>query len=254
MSTFVELVNELRSLSGVSGTGPTDVENVSGMEARLVNYIKNAWIDIQTHPKKWKWMWEHFEPTASTPLQTIANTNEYSLNDPDGNNLVDRVRTSTFRSYLTATGTTDRQRMTWLNWNQFQKRYGVVNEAADRPIQATRNPAGNILLYPKPDDIYSIEFEVFTVPQYLLVNEDVPDMPLSFHELIVYEGMKRFGKAEDAPETTLFGETAAGSEGGEGKPVSGLWRALIWDQEYKNAATEDEDEMMIVRTRGYEDY
>ena len=49
MSSFVELAQELNRLA-LGGTGPVDVEVVAGMEARIVNYVKNSWIDIQTHP------------------------------------------------------------------------------------------------------------------------------------------------------------------------------------------------------------
>ena len=251
---FLELAQETRRLSGVGGTGPVNVETAVGMELKIVNYVKNAWIDIQAHPKNWKWMHEDFsvdlQPGPGVqPLQTILNTREYQLVD------CDKILVGTFRSYLTATGVSDRQRMTWTPWRQFRKRYGVVDETASRPIQASRRPNGDLILYPKPDDIYSIEFESFRRPQQLVVNADIPELPLEYHQLIVYEALKRFGKAENAEEVIALGEQAGGSDGNEGRPVSGLWRALIWDQEYKDAAVDDEDEHMVVRTRDrWEDY
>ena len=251
---FLELAQETRRLSGVGGTGPVNVETATGMELKITNYVSNAWIDIQTHPKNWKWMWEDFsvdlQPGPGTqPLQTILNTREYQLVD------CDKILVTTFRSYLTSLGVTDRQRMTWTPWRRFRKRYGVVDETANRPIQASRAPNGDLVLYPKPDDVYSIEFQSFRRPQILTVNTDEPEMPSEFHMLIVYEALKRFGKAENAEEIIALGEQAGGSDGNEGRPVSGLWRALIWDQEYKDAATDDEDEQMVVRTReAYHDY
>ena len=251
---FLELAQETRRLSGVGGTGPVNVETAAGMELKIVNYVSNAWIDIQAHPKNWKWMWADYmidlvPGPGVQPLQSILNTREYALVN------CDKIRVGTFRSYLTATGTSDRQRMIWVPWRQYRARYGVVDELANRPIQASRQPSGDLVLYPKPNDIYSIEFEHFTKAQFLTVNTDVPGLPIDFHMLIVYEALKRFGKAEAADEVLALGEAAAGSDGNEGRPVSGLWRALIWDQEYKDAALDDEDEMMVVRTRGYnEDY
>ena len=251
---FLELANETRRLSGVGGSGPVNVETAAGMELKIVNYVKNAWLDIQTHPKNWKWMWGDYAvdlvPGPGTqPLQTILNTREYMLTD------CDKIRVGTFRSYLTATGESDRQRMVWTHWRQFRGRYGVVDETANRPIQATRKPTGDLVLYPKPDGIYSIEFEYFKRATALVANGDIPGLHSDFHMLIVYEALKRFGKAENAEEIVLLGEAAGGSDGNEGKPVSGMWRAMIWDQEYKDAETDDEDELMVVRTRGYnEDY
>ena len=252
MSTFLELAQETRALSGIGGTGPVSVTTATGIEARIVNYVKNAWIDIQTHPKKWKWMWgRYLAPVpGGSPLQTIINTREYPVTG------VNHVRVNSFRSYLTATGTTDRQRMVWLSWAKFDRAHGTFEEQASRTIRVTRDPSGQLVLYPKADAVYSIEFEFFKSAQILVNNSDVPELPTDFHQLIVYEALKRFGKAEDAPEIIKLGEEAAGSEGGEGRPVAGLWRALIWNQEYRDADTEDESDFMVVRTQHgeYEDY
>lgn len=251
---FLELAQETRRLSGVGGTGPANVETASGMELKIVNYVKNAWIDIQSHPKNWRWMWEDYEvdlqPGPGTqPLQTILNTRTYQLVD------CDNVRVGTFYSYRTALGVTDRQRMTWVPWRRFRDRHRAVDESANRPIQVSREPTGSLVLYPKPDAVYSIEFECFHRPHDLVTNSDTPEMPVEYHQLIVYEALKRFGKGESAEEVILLGETAGGSDGNEGKPVSGLWRGVVWDQEYKDAGTDDEREMMVVRTReAYQDY
>ncbi len=240
MSTFVQLAQECRSLSGIGGTGPSDVALAVGIELKIVNYVKNAWNAIQAHPKQWKWMWGDYQPVGGNPLQTVASVRDYVLVD------VDEIFVKTFRSYLTATGESDRQRMTWLDYEKFQNAYGVVVSTDDRPIKATRLPTGNLRFYPTPDAIYSIELEFIKTPQALAVNGDIPEMPERFHQLIVYEALKRFGKAHDAPEVIAFGEQEGGSEGSEGAPSSGLWRALIWDQEMRRTADQAENEFMVV--------
>lgn len=240
MSTFLELSVECRSLSGIGGTGPADVVTAQGIELKIVNYIKHAWNAIQAHPKNWKWMWRDYLPAGGNPLQTVPTTQDYVLVG------VEEIFVKTFRSYLTATGVADRQRMTWLDYEKFQRAYGIVVSTEDRPIKATRLPTGNLRIYPTPDAIYSIEFEYMKTPQILAANGDIPEMPERFHQLIVYEALKRFGKAHDAPEIENFGETEAGSEGAEGNPVSGLWRAMIWDQELRRAADQNENEFMVV--------
>lgn len=243
MANFLELSQELQRLTGTGGTGPTDVATATGIEGRIVNYVKNAWIDIQSHPKDWKWMWATYLAPApgGAPLQTIASVTDYVLTD------VQKVRTKTFISYLTATGLTDRQRMTYIPYDKFQQRYSTVVSANSRPINVTRLPTGNLSFYPPPNDIYSITFEYYSTPQIFAVNGDIPAMPLRFHQLIVYEALKRFGKAEDAPELIAIGEEEAGSEGSENKPMSGLWRALVWDQEMVSDIPDNEQAFRVVR-------
>lgn len=240
MATFLELAQECRSLSGINGTGPTDVTTAVGIELKIVNYVKHAWNDIQAHPKRWKWMWGDYLPVGGNPLQTIATNSDYVLTD------VDEILVKTFRSYLTASGVSDRQRMTYSDYEKFQRSFGIVSGTDNRPIRSTRLPTGNLRLYPTPNDIYSIEFEFIKTPQILAANDDVPEMPVRFHELIVYEALKRFGKAHDAPEIIQLGEQEGGSEGSEGNPSSGLWRSLIWDQEMRRTANQNENEFMVV--------
>ena len=245
MSTFVQLAQDMRRQAGLSGTGPTDVTTATGMELRLVNAIRDAYTRIQTSPKPWKWMWKDYVvPSPGTgPLQTILNTTDYLLSD------CDRIWTNTFRCYLTATGTSDRQRITYIDFESFQRRFGVVNATASRPLMVTRIPTGGLRFYPPPNGVYSIEFETQTNPQLLAANDDIPDMPERFHPLITFEALKAWGKSEDAPEIVKLAEEEGGSEGGEGRQggATGIWRQLIWSQEMKRADDPTENPHMVVR-------
>ncbi|MDH3386882.1 MAG: hypothetical protein OEN02_03170 [Gammaproteobacteria bacterium] len=247
MSTFVELAQDMRRQAGLSGAGPADVTTAIGIELRLVNYIRDAWTSIQNHPKPWKWMWQDYSipSPGSGPLQTIASVTDYQLTD------CGRIWTGTFRSYLTATGTSDRQRMRYVDFESFQQRYGVVTPSSRRPVQVTRIPNGSLRFYPPPNDIYSIEFECQKTPQILAANDDIPEMPAHYHALIVFEALKRFGKAEDAPEIIKLAEEEGGSEGGEARQgnATGMWRQLIWDQEMRRVDDPTENPHMVVRAQ-----
>ena len=121
MSTFLELCQETRRLSGIQGTGPVDVTTAVGIELDIVNYVKNAWIDIQGHPKNWKWMRRDYLPNGggTIPLQTVPTVNEYPVSG------IDRIRTDTVRCYLTSAGTDDRQWLEWVTWNRYRRRIHV---------------------------------------------------------------------------------------------------------------------------------
>lgn len=243
MSTFVQLANEMRSLSGVQGTGPADVTTAVNIELKIVNYIINAWIDIQSNAKRWKWMQLDYLPVGGNPLQSIATTSDYVLSG------VHETRTGTFRSYLTATGTSGRQPMIWVPWNRYRATYDMTTQTSDdRPLVVTRRPNGDLRFYPTPDAVYSLEFEYMKTAQVLAVNTDVPEMPSEFHQLIVYEALKRYGTAEDAPELVQLGDSAGGHDGSMGRPATGLWLSLIRNQELKDYSDNEEDEFLEVRS------
>jgi len=249
MTDFVTLTQEMRHLAGLSGAGPADVETATGIELTLVRNIRDAWIRIQAARYPWKWMWKEYEiPLPGTgPLQSIGNTEDYLLTG------VERIHVNTFRNYLTSVGPTGRQRMTFIPWEGWQRRFAVANITASRPILCTRLPNGTLRLY-KPNDIYSVEFEIQKTPQELLVNADTPEMPIQYHPLIIYEALKIYGKANDAPEVIKLGEEEGGSEGGEGRNSTGIWRDLIDDQWLRSSSLDNENSPMVVRTRGREDY
>ena len=249
MTDFVTLAQETRHLAGLSGTGPADVSTATNIELTTVRNVRDAWIRIQAARYPWKWMWKEYEltPGGNDRLQSIPNTEDYLLTD------VERIHVKTFRNFLTSLGTTDRQRMTFVPWEAWQEKYAVANITASRPRQCTRLPNGTLRLY-KPNDIYSIEFETQKEPQTLLVNADIPEMPVKYHPLIVYEALKIYGKANDAPEVIKLAEEEGGSEGGEGKNSTGIWRDLIDDQWLRSSALDNENSPIVVRTRGREDF
>lgn len=242
MTDFVTLTQEMRQLAGLSGTGPADVATATGLELQLVRNVRDAWLRIQRARYDWKWMWMEYDVGGMPggPLQSIANTEDYLLTG------VEKIHVKTFRNYLTATGITDRQRMTYVPWEKWQRRYGVANVSPSRPRQCTRLPNGTLRLY-KPDDIYSIEFEIQKTAQLLAVNSDIPEMPIDYHPLVVYEALKIFGKANDAPEVIKLAEEEGGSEGAEGRNATGIWRDLIDDQWFRTDTLEDENSQMVVR-------
>ena len=242
MTDFVTLTQEMRQAAGLSGTGPTDVTTATGIELTLVRNVRDAWIRIQRARYDWKWMWKFYEiPSPGTgPLQSILNTEDYLLTG------VEKIHVNTFRNYLTSIGPSDRQRMNFMPWEDWQRRYGIVDVTASRPRHCTRLPNGTLRLY-KPNDIYSIEFEIQKTAQILTDNADVPEMPPDYHPLIVYEALKIFGKANDAPEVIKLAEEEGGSEGGEGRKSTGIWRDLIDDQWYRSDSHQDENSVMVVR-------
>ena len=229
MPTYLALSQTLRSKAGLSGTGPVSVVGRTGIELRLVNGIADAWVRIQDNPKDWKWMWGDYLAPApgGAPLQTIVNTTDYPLTD------VQKVHKKSFRSYLTSDGVSDRQRMTYVDYDKFQASYGVVDAAASRPIVVTELPNGNLRVHPKSDKIYSIEFETQKIPQVLAADADIPDMPSRFHLLIITEALLEFGGLDDAPEVIASALQIGGNDGSNGRPATGLWRSLIWDQELR---------------------
>ena len=71
---FLQLVQRLRSETKATGTTVTSVLNQSGEYARLVNWINDAWLDIQSAHTDWGWMRTSvtFPTVTGRPVNTLA--------------------------------------------------------------------------------------------------------------------------------------------------------------------------------------
>lgn len=71
---FLELVQRLRSETKASGTTVTSVVSQAGEYARLVNWINDAWLDIQSAHTDWGWMRSDvtFPTVTGRPINTLA--------------------------------------------------------------------------------------------------------------------------------------------------------------------------------------
>lgn len=89
---FLGLVQRLTQEAGASGAGPTDVVGQQGEYARMVNWVNDAWLDIQSLHQDW----EFLRTTCSFPTvdgqavytATQANATNFGMWDID-----------TFRNY-----------------------------------------------------------------------------------------------------------------------------------------------------------
>lgn len=212
MSTFLELVQELRRECGVSATTqgdqPSAVLNQTGEMLRLVNWTKRAWLKIQNAQDWWLWMRQDFT------LSVTANVGAYlpSVAVDDGTGLAisrfGRWHARSLRLYTTSVGTTDEQFLVDWDYDKFRDSYLFAGQRAqrNRPVVWAERPNDRaILLGDVPEKAYTIKGSYQRGPQALSADSDVPELPARFHPIIVYRAMMYYGKYEAAPEILAQG-------------------------------------------------
>jgi hypothetical protein len=215
MSDFLTICQEVRTKSGISGTGPTTVVSQTGILGRLVDAVRDAWLRIQTDEKDWKWMW-----VDAYGLSVLSATTDFPLTG------VEKIHTKTFMIYETSLGLSDRTKISYVDWDRYQASFGQLQTIpTERPSVVTQKPNGDLHFYPTPVLNYTCDFEYQKEPQLLSGNTDVPELPARFHPLIVWEALNEFGGLEDAPEVI---DTSKGIGGV-------MWNQLLWDQVLKRA-------------------
>ena len=204
---YLQLVQQLRSEVGGSGTGPSTVTNQVGMAQRLASWTATAWLEIQGLHNTWNWMRQPFS------WETIASTGDYlpsSITNTITGNVMTDMRywyKDTFRCQKKSIGVQDEQWLVEWEYLVFRNTYRFNVQVDGRPVVFAENPQGKaIMLVQKPNDVYIISGEYQTKAWPLVDDTDEPDMPENYHMLIVYKAMQYYGFYEAAPEVIQRGE------------------------------------------------
>ncbi len=211
MSTNLQLCQSLRQECTDTGSGPSAVTGQTGELARFVQWIVQAWNELQQESELWRWMRKSFA------VNTVASTGEYAYGAcTDTVSAVAITRwarwyRNTFKCYLASAGVGSEYPLLWMEWDDFRRlyRYGTQNNG--QPQRFSIDPSGRICLGPKPNDVYVVSGDYQIGPQTLAADGDIPEMPTRFHQLIVYEAMSKYGGNRVAPEAIL----RANAEGGK---------------------------------------
>lgn len=69
---FLKIVNRTRQACGIAGADLTSVTNQSGETLRVINWVNEAWMDLQATRQDWLWMRKSFA------FQTVAGQSSYA--------------------------------------------------------------------------------------------------------------------------------------------------------------------------------
>jgi len=193
---FLQICQRVRQEAGISGTGPASVTNQTGEMARVVDWVKAAYEDIQNLHDNWKFMRREFT------FPTIAGNPVYLPSAISLDEFGRWRRDEQWRCYLTSVN--DELRMThWDDWDCFRESrlYSVNRSTQGRPIDVAIRPNDDaIYLWPTPNNIFTITGDYYIRPHVMAANSDEPIFPREFHMLIVWRAILFYAPYEAAPE------------------------------------------------------
>jgi hypothetical protein len=199
--TLLELVNKTRVECGVSGPPLASVQNQTGESARMVSWVQQAWVDIQTSKEDWLFMREPFT------FNTVAQQWEYT---PAQAGLTDFAnwRRDSFRCSSVGQNYADEQLINYMDWSTYRNlyRYGNMRTTYARPVVVSITPDKNLAFGSVPDQAYVIDGEYYVEPVEMTQDSDVPNIPDRFQMIIVYRAMMYYAGYEAAPEVMARGE------------------------------------------------
>lgn len=210
MASFLKICQDVARECGIAGGSdlvprPVSVVNQMGELSRVVNWVADAYTEIQ-NSRNWRWLRKDFT------FDTVDGTDTYpfsAVTDVDTSAAITRFkawrlndRNNPPKLYLTSAGLGAQVFISWSKWDAFEHLYktGSLQLQTSQPVHITVNTKDEIVLGVTPNDVYTVTGSYFRSAQILALDSDIPEMPEDFHSLIKYQAMEYYGLYESAPE------------------------------------------------------
>ena len=162
----LQIAQLINTLAGTQGTVDT-TEGTSGYQATLVEFLDQAYNDIQIFRESWKFM----QGTVDIPLNIALNT--FSSDDiAKGTRIIYDKRVLKEIPYEV-----------WV----------LRDHPANKPVEWTVNPYTDELEFNTLDGTYIVTLQYQKVPDELTSNLDTPLLPKRFHGIIAYKALIGLG-------------------------------------------------------------
>jgi len=206
--TYLQACVRTRQECKVSGSGPVAVTGQAGDLKKIVDYVADAYREIQNRYPNWRWLRSAFTvnttlgddayaPTDCTDSRLSSAVSRFSRWI-----LTDDYGCSNLKIYLTSSGVGGERWLSVIPWGSFRAIYKIGTQTNGPPAHATIDPQNNLVLGPKPDGVYTVTGEYQMSAQELAANSDAMEMPGQFHMLAVYLAMEKWG--QDKGQTNVF--------------------------------------------------
>lgn len=205
---FLTLCNEVARESGTVTTRPgatiTDVATAIGRQAKIVGWVRMAWVMIQTaRAEPWPWMVGEFSKSAViVQSRYVGGAGGFAL-PRFSRFMVDRMNADEshlpYSLFDPAIGVADEQPINMCDLGYWKQTYGRGVQINSRPIEYAIDRNGDLLLGRAPDKAYTIKGEYVKAPQRLAANGDIPEIPEAYEDMILYRALELLGEHDESP-------------------------------------------------------
>jgi len=183
---YLQLVQKLMQESGISGATPTTVSGQTGMVKRLVDWVNDAWVDIQDYRDDWKFLQSSFSFNTTTLVR------DYSLTDL-GITYLNKFELETFKIYESSLGLSDQWALPNIDYIRWSRILDIGEIENTKPSYFIINPSNSLTLDTAPTDIFTVSGKYYLGATELEDDTDIPSFPTQYHRAIVYRALWYYG-------------------------------------------------------------
>ena len=196
MSTFLTLCSDVARESGAVGSAPATVLAQTGRQGKVVQWVRQAWEQIQADNPYWNFLRAEFQGTLT------INDMSYAPADLGITDFAAWVVDTDAYDPVTIYASGDQANEATLQFLPYQSWRTAYNRGAPvamKPVYWSIAPDQSFNVGPKPDAAYIVRGEYQRSPQTLAVDGDVPTMPARFHDAIVWRAIMMLAEHDEAP-------------------------------------------------------
>lgn len=164
----------------VGVTEPAATANQTGDSKRIVEWVKRAWLEVQSEHPEWDFLW------VRTEFDTVSGVTEYNPATT-----VKRWDPESFTIYLKSDGESTERALPDQSYSDFKKAdIGTKDNAY--PNKVVVLPNNYLLLSPAPDAVYTIQCNYWKNPVELSADSDTPAVNAQYHNTIVDKALEYY--------------------------------------------------------------
>jgi len=183
---FLEICQKVHKIAAIDGDTIVSVENQTGMNARIVDWVQRAYEDIQRHRTDW-----HFRQALASISVLAGQSTVYNLRD--NMEYID-PRSITY----TLDGSTKVYRVDILDYDYFYHKYESQERESGNPERMSVNHTNDIVLDPIPDADLTLKFYYTKSLDFLENNTDEPLIRRAYQDSIVWKALKYYAEEQEA--------------------------------------------------------
>jgi len=186
--TALEIAQLVRQECGIAGAGtPAAFTGQTGEMKRVVDWVTQADLFIQSQEVDWRFLWKQFEVNTVVGTAAYAVPTDFDEWDP--------------ASFYLDYDTDDNIELdVFTDYRLWRKEYRQGVKANEVPSRLVILPDDSLILDNPPNAIFKLTADYYRKPIALAVDASEPPYPARYHRLVVARAKRMYAAYEDAPE------------------------------------------------------
>jgi hypothetical protein len=180
--TYLELCVATRQECGIQGETPAAVTNQRGLLKRIVDWVADADVVVQSVYADWDFLWAEFTDDTTDNSDAITKPTNFGMWDRE--------------SFAVDRGTATGRKLTVYDFKEW--RNANYLKIKQEPSRITITPDGNLRLSQPANGTYEIYANYWKDIIRMSINADTPPYPTRFHRIVICRAAMFFFKDQEA--------------------------------------------------------